>query len=187
MKSVRVLLVGGLLSAALASSAGAQAHPPATPPKPPETVTALSPALSPPLSEAQRAKLAERPALPPLATSSPAAAGVKLPPTSSSEPATSASHSLPAARPWYPRLDRTGVAVHKTADRLTALAPDPKLDAERAATIARKPVTGNRPGASGTTPKLAPFETRGPASPALQSAQRAKRALADSLAARRPK
>jgi hypothetical protein len=182
----RVLLACGLLSVTLASYASAQAHNPAPPQKPTEFVTAQSPALSPPLTAAQRAKLAERPAAPPLATSSQTATGVKFPSVSTSEPASSATHAQPIPRRWSPRLDRSGAPVHKAADLQTALAPDPKLVAARAAEIARKPVTGNRPGAAGTGPKLVPFETRGPASPPNPTALKNKRATADSLAAGRP-
>jgi hypothetical protein len=187
MNRVRVLLASGLLSATLAAHAGAQVHSPAAPQKPREFSTALSPALSPPLSAAQRAKLAERSPSPPLATPSRAEAGVKFPSVSTSEPAASPAHAQPIPRRWSPRLERASAPVHKLADIRTALAPDPKLDAARAAEIARKPVTGIRPGAAGTGPKLVPFETRGPASPASNAEQQAKRALADSLAARRPR
>jgi hypothetical protein len=186
MNRVRVLLACGLLSVTLASYAGAQAHAPAAPQKPREFSTAQSPALSPPLTAAQRAKLAERPTAPPLATSSQPATGVKFPSVSTSEPASATAHSQPIPRRWSPRLDRAGVPVHKDADRQTALAPDAKLDAARASEIARKPFTSKRPGAAGTAPKLAPFETRGPASPADPAALKAKLAQADSLAARRP-
>ena len=186
MNRVRVLLACGLLSVTLASYAGAQAQAPAAPQKPREFGTAQSPALSPPLTAAQRAKLAEARPAAPLPTSSQTATGVKFPSVSTSEPASSAAHAQPIPRRWSPRLDRAGAPIHKDAERQTALAPDPKLDAARAAEIARKPLTGKRPGAAGTAPKLAPFETRGPASPVDPTALKVKRAQADSLAARRP-